>query len=104
MRQFTKDTSIKVEVYHFDDYKSSPRQYEMHHLNSDVKISTSLQERKFKRGDYYIRLNQEANRFLIETLEPQAEDSYFTGIFLMPSWDRKRAYQNMYLKKLLSII
>jgi hypothetical protein len=81
MRQFTKDTSIKVEVYHFDDYKSSPRQYEMHHLNSDVKISTSLQERKFKRGDYYIPLNQEANRFLIETLEPQAEDSYFTWNF-----------------------
>jgi len=35
----------------------------------------------FRKGDYYIPLNQVANRFLIETLEPQAEDSYFTWNF-----------------------
>ena len=81
MRQLTIDTTIRVEVYHIDDYKSSPRQYEMHHLNSDVKISTSMQERKFRKGDYYIPLNQVGNRFLIETLEPQAEDSYFAWNF-----------------------
>ncbi len=39
MSQLKKDTTIEVEVYHIDDYKTSPRQYEMHHLNSDVKIS-----------------------------------------------------------------
>jgi hypothetical protein len=81
MRQLTHDTTISVEVYHIDDYKTSPRQYEMHHLNNDAKISSSIQERKFRKGDYYIPLNQVANRFLIETLEPQAEDSYFAWNF-----------------------
>src|SRR5436305_10037441 len=53
----------------------------MHHLNSDVKVSSSVQERKFRKGDYFIPLNQVGNRFLIETLEPQAEDSYFAWNF-----------------------
>ena len=77
MQQLSRDTTIEVEVYRIDDYKTSPRPYEMHHLNSDVKVSVSLQSRKFRKGDYIIPLNQRASRFLIETLEPQAEDSYF---------------------------
>ena len=49
----------------------------MHHLNSDVKITASIQKILFLKGDWYIPMNQPANRFLIETLEPQSEDSYF---------------------------
>jgi hypothetical protein len=77
MRQLTKDTAIEVEVYKIDDYKTSPRAVEMHHINSDVKTSASMQSMKFRKGDYYIPLNQVANRFLIEVLEPQSDDSYF---------------------------
>jgi hypothetical protein len=81
MKPLTRDTTISVQVYHIDEYKSSQRQYEMHHLNNDVKISTSMQQIKFRKGDYFIPLNQVGNRFLIETLEPQAEDSYFAWNF-----------------------
>lgn len=77
MRPFSRDTVVEVEVYHIDDYKTLPRQYEMHHLNSDVKISTTIEKMNFRKGDWYIPMNQAANRFLVETLEPQAEDSYF---------------------------
>jgi hypothetical protein len=75
------DTSIEVVVYHIEDYKTSERPYEMHHLNSNVKISTSKQKINFRKGDWYIPMDQGANRFLIETLEPQAEDSYFAWNF-----------------------
>ncbi len=81
MMPLKKDTAIDVQVYHIDNYKTSPRQYEMHHLNSDVKIVASMQKMNFRKGDYYIPMNQEANRFLIETLEPQGEDSYFAWNF-----------------------
>ena len=77
MRPFSRDTVVEVEVYHIDDYKTLPRQYEMHHLNSEVKISSTIEKMNFRKGDWYIPMNQAANRFLIETLEPQAEDSYF---------------------------
>lgn len=77
MKPLDRDTVMEVEIYRIEDYKTSPRPYEMHHLNSEVKVSTSMQKRSFRKGDYYIPLNQVANRFLIEVLEPQADDSYF---------------------------
>ena len=77
MRQFSKDTSISVEVYRIDEYKSSATPFEMHHRNTDVKISSTTKTMQFRKGDYYIPVNQAANRFIIETLEPQADDSYF---------------------------
>jgi hypothetical protein len=81
MSRLKNDTSIEVVVYHIDDYKSSQRPYEMHHLNSNVKISASKQKIHFRKGDWYIPMDQGANRFLMETLEPQAEDSYFAWNF-----------------------
>jgi hypothetical protein len=77
MTQLKKDTTIEVEVYKIEEYKASPQQYEMHHLNSAVKTSSSIQRMNFRKGDWYIPMNQVANRFLIETLEPAADDSYF---------------------------
>jgi hypothetical protein len=86
------DSTMEVEVYHIDDYKTTPRQYEMHHVNSEVKISTSKQKIRFRKGDWYIPLNQVANRFLVETLEPQAEDSYFVWNFFDSILGQKEGY------------
>jgi len=92
MTQLKKDTTIEVEVYRIDDYKAMPRQYEMHHMNNEVKLSSSMKKIQFKKGDYYIPLNQVANRFLIETLEPQAEDSYFAWNFFDGILGQKEGY------------
>jgi hypothetical protein len=92
MSQLLKDTSIEVEVYKIDDYKTAPRQYEMHHMNSEVKLSSSIQKISFRKGDWYIPMNQVANRFLLETLEPQGEDSYFTWNFFDPILSQKEGY------------
>jgi len=87
-----KDTVIEVEVYKIADYKSSARQYEMHHLNTDVRTSTIIQKIRFRKGDWYIPMNQVANRFLIETLEPTAEDSYFAWNFFDAVLGQKEGY------------
>jgi hypothetical protein len=92
MVQLKKDSIIEVEVYKIEDYKTMPRQYEMHHLNSDVKISASLQSVTFRKGDWYIPMNQVANRFLMETLEPQAEDSYFAWNYFDAILGQKEGY------------
>lgn len=92
MTQLKKDTTIEVEVYRIDDYKTAPRQFEKHHLNSDVKTSTSIQKLKFRKGDYYIPMDQVANRFLIETLEPTAGDSYFAWNFFDGILGQKEGY------------
>lgn len=92
MTQLRKDTMIEVEVYRIDEYKTSPRPYEMHHINSDVKTSTALKKIQFRKGDYYIPMNQVANRFLIETLEPAAADSYFSWNFFDGILGQKEGY------------
>jgi hypothetical protein len=92
MMQLKKDTSIEVEAYKIDDYKTGARQYEMHHLNSDVKLSSSIKTVAFKKGDWYIPMNQVANRFLIETLEPQMEDSYFAWNYFDAILGQKEGY------------
>jgi hypothetical protein len=92
MRALPKDTSMEVEVYKIEDYKTSPRQYEMHHLNSEVTVSTSKQTMAFRKGDCYIPLNQPANRFLVEVLEPQADDSYFAWNYFDGILGRKEGF------------
>ena len=41
-------------------------------------------KRKFNAGDMVIYLNQNANRYLLETLEPNAPDSWFAWNFFEP--------------------
>src|SRR5690606_31591576 len=72
MKQLEKDTEIEVEVYRIENYVSAPVAYESHHINSKVEISKTLVKKQFRKGDWYIPMNQKANRFLMETLEPQA--------------------------------
>ena len=92
MSQLKKDTVIEVEFYKIEDYKAMARQYEMHHMNSDLKTTTLSQKISFKKGDWYIPLNQVANRYLIETLEPHNEDSYFSWNYFDAILGQKEGY------------
>lgn len=92
MIQLKKDSSIEVEVYHITDYKTTAKQYEMHHLNSDVMLTTKTQKMNFRKGDYLVPMNQAANHFLIEVLEPQAQDSYFAWNFFDAILGQKEGY------------
>ncbi|MBL7745774.1 MAG: M14 family metallopeptidase [Chitinophagaceae bacterium] len=92
MSQLKKDTVIQVLETRILEYKSDARQYEMHHPNNNVSISVSPGEIRFSKGDWYIPMNQIANRFLIETLEPQAEDSYFAWNYFDAILGQKEGY------------
>lgn len=81
LQQFAHDTVLNVEVYQIEDYKTSPRPYEGHYLHSDVKLKTSTATINYYAGDYVVYANQKTNRYIVETLEPQATDSYFAWNF-----------------------
>jgi hypothetical protein len=66
----------------------------MHHLNSDVKLSSTKKIMKFRKGDYLIPMNQVANRFLMEVLEPQADDSYFAWNYFDGILGQKEGYSS----------
>jgi hypothetical protein len=94
MQQFKNDTLIDVEAYHIDDYKSLPRPYEKHHKNSGVKVSVMNQKIRFLKGDYIIWLNQKANRYLVEMLEPTGDDSFFAWNFFDAVLQQKEGYSD----------
>ncbi|MFL5810587.1 MAG: M14 family zinc carboxypeptidase [Flavisolibacter sp.] len=98
MKKLAKDSSIEVEWYRIESYQSGTRPFEGHHLNGNVQVSTHKQKVNFRKGDYYIPLNQVANRFIIETLEPQAEDSYFTWNFFDAILGQKEGYSDYHFE------
>jgi hypothetical protein len=93
-QRLKQDTVIEVEAYRIDDYMSVSRPYEGHHPNSRIKISTSLKKIAFRQGDYFIPLSQRGARFLIETLEPQAADSYFAWNFFDAVLGQKEGFSD----------
>ncbi len=94
IKQLSNDTLIEVEAYKIDDYKSFPKPYEKHHKNFAVKISSSKQKIKFLKGDYLIQLNQKANRYIIEMLEPTGDDSFFAWNFFDAILQQKEGYSD----------
>lgn len=94
MQRFTKDTIIDVQAYHIDDYKSYPKPYEKHHKNMAVKTSVMNQQIRFLKGDYIIWLNQPANRYLVEMLEPTGDDSFFSWNFFDAVLQQKEGYSD----------
>lgn len=92
VKRLTLDTILEVETHHIDEYKSTARPYEKHHKNYDVKISTTRQKIKFLQGDYIIPVNQRANRYIIEMLEPTGDDSFFAWNFFDAVLQQKEGY------------
>ncbi|MGN6616725.1 MAG: M14 family metallopeptidase [Ilyomonas sp.] len=94
MQRLSKDTSIEVEVYHIDDYKSYPRAYEKHHFNYDIKLSSYLSPINFLKGDYIIYTGQPSDRYIVETLEPLGDDSFFKWNFFDAVLQQKEGYSD----------
>ena len=94
MQALAKDTAMTVSAYYVDDYRTSQRPYEGHYLHANVKVRTESQRIQFYKGDYLIQTNQPANRYLIETLEPQAADSFFAWNFFDSVLDQKEYFSD----------
>jgi hypothetical protein len=94
MRRLTKDTAFEVEVYRIESFQPSQRKFEGHHFNSNVKVTSTIQKETFRKGDYFIAMNQTLNRFIVEVLEPQAEDSYFAWNFFDPILGQKEGFSD----------
>jgi hypothetical protein len=81
MEKMDKDTVIEVETYFLDKFETSSRPYEGHYNHSDTKVTSRKTKVQFFKGDWKISTRQIARRYLIETLEPQSNDSFFTWNF-----------------------
>ncbi len=93
-RTLSRDSSIDVTSYTISDYKTMPRAYEKHHKNYGVKVDSTKRSIKFLKGDVLVFLNQAANRYLVEMLEPTSEDGFFAWNFFDGILQQKEGYSD----------
>jgi len=92
METLEKDTLIDVEVYKIEGFETSETAYEGHYLHKDTKVSKTTEEISFRKGDYVITTFQDGTRYLLETLEPSAVDSFFNWNFFDTVLQQKEGF------------
>lgn len=90
--RFEKDTTILVEVNHIADFKTQNSPYEGHYLHYNTSVSKKTENFTFKKGDIFISTNQIGVRYLLETLEAEATDSFFNWNFFDTILQQKEGY------------
>lgn len=89
-----KDSVITVQVIKIKSYQTAATPYEKHYRISNLQFDTMLQTIRFLKGDYIIPMNQRANRFIAEMLEPAGADSYFSWNFFDAVLQQKEGYSD----------
>jgi hypothetical protein len=78
MKLIERDTTLDVVAYEMLDFQTAKSPYEGHYLHNNCKTEKQYWNKTLQAGSYYlIDLNQKKKRFIFETLEPEAPDSYF---------------------------
>ncbi|MDX1317412.1 M14 family metallopeptidase [Xanthomarina gelatinilytica] len=92
MKRFEKDTTLTVTSYKIAGFETRKNAYEGHYPHYNTTINASVENITFRKGDYYIATNQPAKRYLLETLEPQAPDSFFNWNFFDTILQQKEGF------------
>ena len=92
MKRFEKDTTLTVTSYKIAGFETRKNAYEGHYPHYNTTINASKENITFRKRDYYIATNQPAKRYLLETLEPQAPDSFFNWNFFDTILQQKEGF------------
>jgi Zinc carboxypeptidase len=68
-------------AYQIDEIETSARRNGGHYFHETVKLSAIESKQEFSPGDFVVFTDQSAIRFIMETLEPRAHDSFFRWNF-----------------------
>ena len=91
-KKFDNDTIILAEYMRIKKYKTRKNAYEGHYLHYDTEVTKDTVEQQFFKGDIYIPTQQKGIRYIIETLEPEATDSFFNWNFFDTILQQKEGY------------
>ncbi|WP_447951587.1 M14 family zinc carboxypeptidase [Chryseobacterium koreense] len=94
MTNLPKDSAIMVESYRISNYKTVKNPYEGHYLHYDTFAGKEMKVLHFRKGDYLISTQQIGVKYLLETLEPEAVDSFFNWNFFDGILSQKEYYSD----------
>ncbi len=92
LKPLKKDSTITVEAYRIEAYDTRKSPYEGHYQHYNTTISTTNKTLTFFKGDYIVNTNQNGIRYILETLEPQAADSFFNWNFFDTILQQKEGF------------
>ena len=88
------DTIIEVESYKIAEYKTANSAYEGHYLHRNTSVTSKIEKVAFAKGDYIIPTEQKGIKYVLETLEPEAQDSFFNWNFFDTLLQQKEGYSD----------
>lgn len=94
MTPLDKDSTFVVELYEISDYQTAKNPYEGHYNHYNTQTKASTKQIRFKKGDFLISTNQPGVKYLFETLEPSAVDSFFNWNFFDSILMRKEHFSD----------
>ncbi len=83
LQRLGRDTTLEVEQYTIGSFKNRDA-WEGHYYHGNVQLEVKTGTQTFHQGDYVVFTDQDANRYLLETLEPNAPDSWFAWNYFDP--------------------
>lgn len=92
MQPLANDTEIEVESYKIASYETSKYAYEGHYGHYNTVVTKSIEKVQFRKGDYMINTQQAGVKYVLETIEPEAVDSYFNWNFFDPILQQKEYF------------
>ncbi|WP_201982293.1 M14 family zinc carboxypeptidase [Hymenobacter rubidus] len=95
LKPLSREVTVPVEFYYFEEFKTTPKPFEGHYVHSQAQLRTGSETATFQPGDFVVYLNGAAPvRYLMETLEPQATDSFFAWGFFDSVLQQKEHYSD----------
>lgn len=86
--------TVQAQVSRIQRVKSRSGAYEGHLFHDELTLETSLQAVELQVGDWWVSLDQDKARYAVETLEPQAHDSFFRWGFFNSILEKKEHFSD----------
>ena len=94
VQRLASDQTLKAQVYRIGNVVSRAQAYEGHLFHDEVEVSQHTESVWGRAGDAVVDLAQPHARYAVETLEPQAHDSFFRWGFFNSILEKKEAYSD----------
>lgn len=93
-KQIQQDSTIFAQKYTISAYKTVKNPYEGHYVHYDTQVKSETKNHHFQKGDFLVSTKQNGLKYLLETLEPEATDSFFNWNFFDGTFGQKEYYSD----------
>ena len=94
LERLAEDRVVSALAYRVESVVSRPGPYEGHLFHDEVTLGSKAVTVQARAGDVLVHLNQPNARYAVETLEPQAHDSFFRWGFFNSILEKKEAFSD----------